>query len=167
MLLLLSLVPACFVDCPSVCCSGDDGYVRDMKDFVARGIQLTRCPTTQRLRMSIPDESQLTAAMAAAKAARSNGGAQPAAECPVGCGCGAMQQEEDFSTPSAYSYASSPSEIMSSINSINLAESIAKHKQWTAPPPPVAAGGKAAAAAAVTAVVGAQAYSSDGEEAQA
>lgn len=137
-----------------------------MKDFVARGIQLTRCPTTQRLRMSIPEESQLTAAMAASKAARSNGGTQPAAECPVGCVCGS-QESEDFSTPPSYSYAASPSEIMSSINSINLAESIAKHKQWTAPPPPVAAGGKAAAAAAVTAVVGAQAYSSDGEEAQA
>jgi hypothetical protein len=117
--------------------------------------------------MSIPEESQLTAAMAAAKAARSNGDTQPAAECPAACGCGSMLDDEGFATPPAYSYASSPSEIMSSINSINLAESIAKHKQWAAPPPPVAAGGKAAAAAAVTAVVGAQAYSSDGEEAQA
>jgi hypothetical protein len=69
---------------------------------------------------------------------------------------------EGFATPASFSYASSPSEIMSSINSINLAESIAKHKQWatqaaaaTAAAAAAAPAGQAAAAAAATAAVGA------------
>lgn len=137
--------------------SSDDGYVRDMKDFVARGLQLIRCPNSQRLRVSIQDESLLAAAVASV-AARSAGNSDG--------GVPAQQEDLDaFATPPSFSFASSPSEVISSINNINLAESIAKHKQWAVPARGTA-GEKAAAAAAVTAAVGAQ-TDTDGDEAQA
>jgi hypothetical protein len=127
-----------------------------MKDFVARGLQLIRCPNSQRLRVSIQDESLLAAAVASV-AARSAGNSAG----------GVPEQEDlgDFATPPSFSFASSPSEVISSINNINLAESIAKHKQWAVPARGTA-GEKAAAAAAVTAAVGAQ-TDTDGDEAQA
>jgi len=62
----------------------------------------------------------------------------------------------DFTTPPSFSFMSSPSELLSSINSINLAESIAKHKQWATQPAASASGDQAAAAvAAVAAASGA------------
>lgn len=147
-LLLLLLAP----------CSSDDGYVRDLKTFVARGLQITRCPTTQRLRVSTQDEQGLAAAGAAAR----NSAAGIVPEC-----CHDSDVDlEAFVAPASFSFASSPSEVISSINNINLAESIAKHRSWAMPVGEKGAGEKAAAAAAVTAAVGAQS-DTDGEDARA
>jgi hypothetical protein len=139
-------------------CSSDDGYVRDLKDFVARGLQITRCPTTQRLRVSKQDEQGLAAAVTAA--ARNSSAAGMFPEC---CD-GSDVDVEAFVSPPSFSFGSSPSEVISSINNINLAESIAKHRSWAIPVGEKSAGEKAMAAAAVTAAVGAQ---SDGDDAQA
>jgi hypothetical protein len=150
-LLLLLLAP----------CSSDDGYVRDLKTFVARGLQITRCPTTQRLRVSTQDEQGLAAAGPAGAAAR-NSAAGIVPEC-----CHDSDVDlEAFVAPPSFSFASSPSEVISSINNINLAESIAKHRSWAMPVGEKGAGEKAAAAAAVTAAVGAQS-DTDGEDARA
>lgn len=142
-------------------CSSDDGYVRDMKDFVACGLQITRCPTTQRLRVSTQDEQGLAAAVAAVAAAR-NSSVAGMVEC---CDHSDIDLEA-FVAPPSFSFGSSPSEVISSINNINLAESIAKHRSWAMPVGEKGAGEKAAAAAAVTAAVGAQS-DTDGDEVQA
>lgn len=165
------------------------GYARDLKEFTARGLQVTRCPTTQRLRVSTAEEPGLAAtaaavmasiraseesaaaaaAAAAVAAADRDGHASPA----PGIACHRISSSEDndsadaFATPPSFSFASSPSEVISSINNINLAESIAKHKQWAMPLQGGSAGGKAAAAAAVTVAVASRSDSSDGEDTQA
>lgn len=132
-----------------------------MKDFVAHGLQLIRCPKSQRLRVSVQDESLLAAAVASVAARSSGNSARGTA--PEECGI----DLDAFATP-PFSFASSPSEVISSINNIQLAESIAKHRQWAVPAQARggSAGEKAAAAAAATAAVGAQ-TDTDGDEAQA
>lgn len=179
------------------------GYVKNVQEFVARGLQVTRCPTTQRLRVSKPDEYLPSAAAAAAAAgmlvsprgaggrgnnSSSNGGGG-GNECghiaSNGGGVVGEHGEDDsvFVTPPSFSFGSSPSEIMSGINSINLAESIARHNQWAATAAAAASAitatatpaDKAAAAAAATAAVAASGgggvvraqADSDGEEAAA
>lgn len=136
-----------------------------MKDFVAHGFKISRCPTTQRLRVSTQDsDTCLSASVASVVAARSNantvGGAAAEDALPL-----SDIDLSVFAGPPSFSFASSPSEVISSINNINLAESIAKHKQWAMPAAAAAAGEKAAAAAAVTAAVGGQQTDTDADEA--
>lgn len=156
-----------------------------MKEFTARGLHLTRCPTTQRLRVSTAEEPGVPASAAAViasirasegsagGAASEQGGASPAAAYTA-AGMRYSGEEEGgdaFGTPPSFSFASSPSEVISSLNNIHLAESIAKHKQWamplTAQGATVSAGGKAAAAAAVTVAVATRSDSDEDTQAAA
>jgi len=93
---------------------------------VAANIQLTRTPTPTSLRVSTAGEATLQAAAAAAAAAARScpcASDSPDSTAAGDCeGCGANGP--------AFTFLSSPSELASSINSINLAASIAKHKQW-------------------------------------
>lgn len=153
--------------------------MRDLQDFVARGIQLTRCPNTQRLRVSDAGAAvvAMQAAAAAAAAVRSSaGGACGNSNC-----CqqqhshggndvegGAEEVDGDaFVSPPSFSFLSSPSEIRASINSINLAESIAKHKQWAVPSPvdsPAATAPSPAAGDAATTAGSAPAQNNSGTD---
>eukprot|EP00879_Flechtneria_rotunda_P033498 GHRR01037110.1.p1 GENE.GHRR01037110.1~~GHRR01037110.1.p1 ORF type:complete len:273 (+),score=102.38 GHRR01037110.1:180-998(+) len=89
--------------------SADESYSHNVDSFVMQGLRVIRCPTTQLLCMSNTGSTTTAASMAAA----------PAVSCadPVG---GEM----------AFPLLPSPSEVVSRINNMNLAESIAKYKQW-------------------------------------
>jgi hypothetical protein len=79
-------------------------------------MHVSRCPDTQRLRLSVPED------------ASSNG---DGAGGPASATAAQAERVGDLAASDLYASLATPSEVMSSINSINLAESIAKHKQWS------------------------------------
>lgn len=80
--------------------SGDECYEHNLDEFVAAGLQVTRCPTTQQLVVSVSDDAS------------------------------ADEERNAGSGGSGAPLVRSPSEILQRVNNINLAESIAQHKQW-------------------------------------
>ncbi|KAF6266235.1 carbonic anhydrase [Scenedesmus sp. NREL 46B-D3] len=130
--------------------NGDDKYNRSLEGFVMDGLRVTQCPGTQLMRVSSAHDTSSHAVLAAASA-RSAGtmrgvggtvGAMavecgttiPASPCALRKTGSSSSREEAGSAASdecPLGIASSPSELATSINNINLAESIAKHKQWT------------------------------------
>jgi hypothetical protein len=121
-------------------------YNHSLEGFVMDGLRVTRCPGTQMMRVSSAHDTSARAHEAAAAAGTTGsmrgGGATvgamavdcgtmvPASLCALRKTCSSSDEDASGDT---FPIVSCPSELVTSINNINLAESIAKHKQWTQP----------------------------------
>lgn len=90
--------------------SGDEGYEHSLEGFVMEGLQVTRCPQTSMLRVNNTTSTDTEQ--------------DPLAQYEPNM----VAADGDMLYP--LPLLSTPSELVSSINNINLRESIAKHKQW-------------------------------------
>jgi hypothetical protein len=130
---------------PLFCCCAD--YNHSLEGFVMDGLRVTRCPGTQMMRVSSArDHSSVHMQEAAASAGTAGsmrgvgatvgamavdcGTMVPASLCALRKTCSSSDEDAGGDT---FPIVSCPSELVTSINNINLAESIAKHKQWTQP----------------------------------
>ncbi|WIA15713.1 hypothetical protein OEZ85_002333 [Tetradesmus obliquus] len=133
--------------------SGDDNYNHSLEGFVMDGLRVTRCPGTQMMRLSSAHDAhthvhEAEAAPGTAGSMRGFGGTvgamsvdcgttMPASLCALRKTSSRSSSEEagaaDGDALFPLGIVSCPSELVTSINNINLAESIAKHKQWTQP----------------------------------
>ncbi|KAF8057869.1 can [Scenedesmus sp. PABB004] len=125
--------------------SSDNGYDHSLEGFVSGGLTVTRCPATNRLRVSTTEEPSDGASPPA-----SNGGGCRAFASSGGASDGSAAAEAGDASLRSSSGVLLPllsGDLMSSINNINLAESLAKHKHWAVPRSPTAAGAGASSAA--------------------
>jgi hypothetical protein len=140
------------LSCPVavLCCAAD--YNHSLEGFVMDGLRVTRCPGTQMMRLSSAHDAarhsnDAEAAAGSAGTMRGVGGTVgamavegsttlPASLCVLRKTGSSSSEEAGVAGGDALfplGIVSCPSELVTSINNINLAESIAKHKQWTQP----------------------------------